>query len=387
MQRSEMERVWAVERYRRGEDASAICSSLGRSVRWLYKWLQRADSQEERWFEEQSRRPERLRRKTPKMIEDLIVSTREDLEREGGFCGAQSIIWELEERKIKAPSMPTVNRILRARGLFAQGSARYPSKGKKYPAPEALHPNDVHQNDFVGPRYLQGGTRFYSLNTTDLTTARSTAIPLRVRAAESVVAAIWQSWCCLGVPKIFQVDNELVFWGSRLHPRGMSQVLRLCLQHGVELLFIPPAEPWRNGTIEKFNDHWQQKFLGRTHLQSFEHLHAAAREFDSKRNSRWRYTKTGGLTPNEALRQANAQLTFPASLTPPCLPISKPKTGRYHLIRFIRSDRTLDLFGERFVLPRAATYEYVVATIDVAQQQLQVRLDQKTLATYPYRLE
>jgi hypothetical protein len=98
---------------------------------------------------------------------------------------------------------------------------------------------------------------------------------------------------------------------------------------------------WRNGTIEKFNDHWQQKFLGRTHLQSFEHLHAAAREFDSKRNSRWRYTKTGGLTPNEALRQANAQLT----------------------------------------------YEYVVATIDVAQQQLQVRLDQKTLATYPYRLE
>jgi putative transposase len=386
MQRSEMERMWAVERYRNGEDAEGICRSLGRSARWLYKWVSRADSDPERWFEERSRRPERLSRKTPQAIEDLIVAAREDLEREGAFCGAQSIVWELEERKIKSPSVATVNRILKARGLFQGRSARYQSKGKKYPAPEAIHPNDVHQNDFVGPRYLQGGFRFYSLNTADLVTARSTAIPIQARAADFVVAAIWKSWVSLGVPRIFQIDNELVFWGSRLHPRGMSQVLRLCLHQGVEPLFIPPAEPWRNGTIEKFNDHWQQKFLGRTHLQSFEHLVAAARDFDCKHNSRWRYSKTGGVSPNEALRRMNVQLRFPTDTQPPRLPILKPNSGRFHLIRFIRSDRGLDLFGERFVVPKIAVYEYVTATIDVALQQLHVRLGHETLARYPYQL-
>jgi hypothetical protein len=295
-------------------------------------------------------------------------------------------VWDLEERLIKAPSIATVNRILKAGGYFEKPARRFASKGRRYPVPQVFQANDVHQNDFVGPRYLRGGVRFYSFNTSDLKTARSTAIPIANRSSESVVSAIWQCWGRLGKPKIFQIDNELVFWGSRQHPRGLGQVLRLCLREGVEALFIPPAEPWRNGVIEKCNDHWQQKFLNRTEFDSFDHLVTAALDFDGKRNSRWRYGKNRGLTPNVALTQANVTLTFPEELDPPALPMAKPITGRYHLVRLIRSDRVLDLFGEKFVLAPIATHEYVTATVNVAEQTLRVTLDGQTIEERDYKL-
>jgi putative transposase len=386
MQRLEMERVLAVERYRRGENPRSICASVGRSVRWLYKWVERAGSAEADWYEEQPRRPRRSPGKTPEVVEELVVATREELEREGLFCGAQSIVWELEERQIGAPSIATVNRILKARGCFDRADGTFLRKGRRYPAPNASEPNAVHQNDFVGPRYIAGGVRFYSFNVADVKTGRAAAVPLADRSASSVIGAIWAAWSMLGIPKIFQVDNELVFWGSRRYPRGIGQILRLCLQQGVEPLFIPPAEPWRNGVIEKSNDHWQQKFLSRTRLEGFDHLVTAAAAFDAKRNARWRYSKNGGATPDEALRRSNVTLRFPVSLAPPPLPISKPTSGRYHLIRFIRSDRLLDLFGDRFILSPTAAHEYVTATIDVARQELQVTLAGTTLLSDEFLL-
>ena len=385
MNKAESERVRAVVRLENGEAAEEICASIRRSVRWLYKWRDRARTAGDRWFEERSRKPKHMPRKTDAITEKLVLGVREELEREGLFHGAQSIVWELEERGIEVPSVATVNRLLRANGVFEQRPRRRPSKGKRYPTPEAVCPNQVHQSDFVGPRYLRGGTRFYALNTTDVVTARVASMPIRTRGTESVIEALWSTWCRLGLPTVFQVDNDLVFWGSRRFPRAMGQVLRLCLMQGVEPLFIPPAEPWRNGTVEKFNDHWQQKLLAREALQDFDALVAATRTFDAKHNSRWRYSKTGGVSPNEALRRTNTELRFPSSETPPRLPLRRPSYGRYHLVRFIRSDRVLDVFGERHTLPSAATYEYVTATIDVATARLSVQLDGVVIDAYDYR--
>jgi hypothetical protein len=43
----------------------------------------------------------------------------------------------------------------------------------------------------------------------------------------------------------------------------MLPLIRLCLHNGVEPWFIPMADPWRNGVVEKFNEHYEQKFLGK----------------------------------------------------------------------------------------------------------------------------
>ena len=67
------------------------------------------------------------------------------------------------------------------------------------------------------------------------------------KAAQSVLDAVYAVWLRMGIPENLQVDNELAFYGSPTHPRGMGPLIRLCLRYGVDLWFIPLSEPWRNG--------------------------------------------------------------------------------------------------------------------------------------------
>lgn len=60
--------------------------------------------------------------------------------------------------------------------------------------------------------------------------------------------------------------------------------------------------------------------------------------------------------------------------------------GYIHLIRFIRSNRILDIFGEKFSLSMEVEYEYVWATIDTAKERLFVYHDSKLVDKYLYPL-
>jgi len=55
-------------------------------------------------------------------------------------------------------------------------------------------------------------------------------------------------------------------------------------------------------------------------------------------------------------------------------------------VRFIRSNRQLNIFGEMFPAPPETQYEYVVATIDVKEQKLKLSLDKFQVEQYKYRL-
>jgi hypothetical protein len=179
----------------------------------------------------------------------------------------------------------------------------------------------------------------------------------------------------------------MVFYGSPTHPRGMGPLIRLCLRYGVELWFIPQSEPWRNGVVEQFNHHYQQKFLDRVPMHTVDELREGTLVFEQKHNSRYRYSKLNGKTPLEALAQSGKQaLRFPPNEQAPAAPLKKPKSGRYHLIRFIRSDCKLDIFGERFRVSPDLQYEYVVATIDVKEQKLRLIHDQLQVDEFDYRL-
>lgn len=64
----------------------------------------------------------------------------------------------------------------------------------------------------------------------------------------------------------------------------------------------------------------------------------------------------------------------------------KPETGRYHLVRLIRSDLKLNIFGELFPVPPEVKLEYVVATIDVKEQKLKLFLDKTQVDEFDYRV-
>src|SRR5690606_13824995 len=148
--------------------------------------------------------------------------------------------------------------------------------------------------------------------------------------------------------------------------------------------FIPMAEPWRNGVVEKYNDLWQQKFLKRVELAADSELQPQSLRFEERHNSRYRYSKLGGRTPMGALEASGYKLRFPEAAISPRHPMPEPEAWRYHLVRFVRSDGVLNVFGEKFIAPPECTYEYVKLTVDVARQRLQVFLDQQLVDEHSY---
>jgi transposase InsO family protein len=381
------ERAAAVQRYLAGEDPEGICASLGRSRSWLYKWLARHIPDDSAWYEDLSRRPLISPHRTPAEIERIVELVRWNLYNKALFCGSQAIRWEMEDMNIQPlPSIRTIDRILHRRELTHRRTGRYTPKGKKYPTLPMHLPNQTHQVDLVGPCYLTGPIRFYSLHAVDTAINRCGIEPMHSHAAQNILDAVYAAWLRMGIPENVQVDNEWAFFGSPTHPRGMGALIRLCLRFGVNLWFIPPSEPWWNGVVEKFNDHYQQKFLGKITMASMTELRQESLAFEHRHNSTYRYSKLKGKTPLKALADMEKKLVFPSKSDAPKHPLDKPEEGCYHLVRFIRSDCRLNIFGEIFSAPPETQYEYIVATVDVKEQKLKLFLDTIQVEEYPYRL-
>jgi len=380
-------RIMAVQRFKNGESPESICTSLGKSKVWLYKWIKRYSGEETSWCEDRSRRPLSTPLHTPAEVEEIVKMIRLNLYNQDLFCGAQAIYWEMEELGVKPlPSIRTINRILSRNDLTHRRTGKYEAKGTAYPKLPSLLPNQTHQADLVGPCYLKGPVRFYSLNVVDTATVRCGLYPAISKAGQSILDGFWAIWMRIGIPDHIQIDNTMSFFGSPTHPRGMGPLIRLCLNNEIEPWFIPMAEPWRNGMIESFNDRYQQMFLGKVVMSSQEDLKAGSLVFEQRHNSRYRYSKLGGKTPLKALAAMNTKLRFPVEDKAPNHRMKKPETGKYHLVRLIRSDLKLNIFGEIFPVSPELKLEYVVATINVKEQKLKLFLDKIQVDELSYKL-
>lgn len=378
-------RIEAVQRYLSEEGASSLADELGVSRQWLYKWVKRYHEGNEDWFKEKKRTPHLSSNKTGLKTEHLVLRVRERLEStKYAQIGASAIKWEL--KKLGANPLPeiwTINRILARHGKVRKRE-KYEPKGKPYPNFPSEAPNDLQQGDLVGPRYIKGEGRFFSLNVMDVARHKVALSPLRTKEDKKVVAALLSIWQRLGIPKYFQMDNELVFRGSNRYPRSFGEVIRLCLCLEVEPVFIPIGEPWRNAEIERFQDTFDKKFFRVQMFSSFSELCREARVFEDFHNENHRYSILKGKTPAEVESSFPFEPVLPPSFFR--IPRKRPNRGRIHLVRFIRSDRILDVFSERFVVPVDLTYEYVTATIYVKEQRIEVVHEGKVIQEFDYLL-
>lgn len=84
---------------------------------------------------------------------------------------------------------------------------------------------------------------------------------------------------------------------------------------------------------------------------------------------------------------ANAQLPIPKLGGNTKIPIRQDiPDGKIILIRFIRSNRILNIFGERFKVSKDLVYSYVKAVIVTEIHTLQLYLGEELVATYDYKL-
>ena len=372
----------AVRGYRNGGSPKRIYQTLGRSKRWFYKWLKRSQKEGEDWAKGLSRKPHRMPKKTDESMEQAVVETRKSLVGNPyAQIGAFTISWNMTQQGIKPPSIATINRILKRNNLVAK-RAKYQPKGISYPSIKVASSNHLHQFDSLGPRYLKDDGRFYSANIIDALDHRCCVNPKRRQNYMCLGSALMRSWQVLGIPTFLQMDNMLPMRGSNRHPHSFGLVVRLCLHLGIQPVFIPIHEPWRNGIVEHFQNVFDKSFFRSQKFDSFTHLVQKAQEFEIFHNHHHRYSPLGGKTPAESvtgnLRYLPNDFKLPTrmSITP----------GLIHLVRFIRSNRILDIFGERYRMPLDVVYEYVWATIDTANGTLSIYHDNTLVHSFDYHI-
>lgn len=193
-------------------------------------------------------------------------------------------------------------------------------------------------------------------------------------------------WKAVGLPDFLQLDNELSFRGSNRYPRSPGLVIRLCLHFGVQPVFIPIGEPWRNGVIEKFNDTYNRKFFRRQWFNSYNHLKQQSKNFQRFHNKHHRYSCLKGKTPLEVIEHSSSTpLTLGGNTKLP--DIEEIPDGNIILIRFIRSDCMLDVFGEKFKVSKDLIYSYVKAIIVTEIRTLQVYLGDEFVCSFDYSIQ
>jgi putative transposase len=102
------DRLWAIQRFGDGEKPEAIYAALGRSRAWLYKWVGRQVEDDHTWCESLSRRPLTNPTHTSSEVEEIIKFIRLNLYNNDKFCGAQAILWEMEDLNVDPlPSLRT----------------------------------------------------------------------------------------------------------------------------------------------------------------------------------------------------------------------------------------------------------------------------------------
>ena len=376
----------AVRRYLSGEKPKTIYTSLGRSRFWLYKWLKRYRDGDLNWFKEQSHRPNKSHpRRTSVEIEEAVINIRKRLvETRYSQTGAFTIQWEMKKLGIEPLPEWTINRILKRNGLI-HPRQKYQPSGVKYPLIGWDDPNSVHQMDVVGPRYIKGDGRFYSHNLIDAYSHQISLFSSRTENDEAAAAALIKAWKNIGIPDFLQLDNALYYRGSNRWPRSFGLLIRFCLSLRVQPVFIPLGEPWRQGVIEKFNDIYDKQFLQNQWFASFADLKKESLVFEQFHNENHRYSVIAGKTPNRIVAEEYPGKPY---LLDEYYQLPKEKIpleeGEIHLVRFIRSDRILNVFGEKFPLRNVPTYEYVIATICVEAHAIKVMLDDQLVEEIEY---
>lgn len=207
----------------------------------------------------------------------------------------------------------------------------------------------------------------------------------RTKEDRQVASSLLRCWKAIGPPDFLLLDNELSFRGSNKYPRSPGLVIRLCLYFDVQPVFIPIREPWRIGIIEKFNDTYNKKFFRRQWFNSYSHLKRQSKNFQRFHNKHHRYSCLKGKTPLEVIRNSNFKpITIGANTKLPQL--DEVPDGNIILIRFIRSNRLLDIFGEKFKVSKKLVYSYVKAVIVTQIGLLQIYLADELVETFEYQL-
>lgn len=374
MANEEALRKQAVKLHQQGEKVASIARKIGRSRQWVHKWIKRYDTQSDDWSKSLSHTPHHAAKRIASSLEEQVVSTRQELEESPYLESGAYAIWHtMKQKGLDPPSVSTINRILSKRGL-TQKKIKYQKSGIDYPET----PEDTQIMDLIGPRYLRGGQRFYLLTIISNDTRHAGVYPMLSKGGDDVTQCIIRFWKSYSVPSYLQMDNELSFKGSNRHPRALGVLLRTVLGLDVTPIFIPVSEPWRDGVIERFNQHVERTLM-QQHHEDYDELVAHSREFVEQHNRCHPYSTLGHKTPLELDKELDMPIM---PLREDYLLGKRPllddwNRNEIHFIRLVRSDLKISILNTEIDILPSLMYTYVKAVLLVNSHILLIKQDDK----------
>ncbi len=374
---NEEERVEAIKRYLEGEKPVDICRILGKTKPWLMKWVKRYRTGKEEWYKDLSKRPLFTPKKVDESIETVVVKIRKSL-MEGcedftkyAYVGAEAIQYHMEKLGYDPSVIPSISTIKR---IFTRNHLRM-YKGERpkrirskmrYTLLQAKFIDEIHQIDFVGPRHIKGSGPINSLHLKDVVGRQVAGNQYVGKSTDNVMEFLLEYWSSHPIPRYIQTDNAMSFAGDFIHPRSFSRFVRLCLCVGIEVVFIAPAKPWMNGTIEEFNKEFDRLFWKSQTFSSLSDIRAKSKTFFESQNN----------FNNWKAKKKKAQPTVPNRILPKDFVIDVNNiplvAGNIHFIRMVNGKGDITVFNEFFNIGNEYIGEYVWATIDTGQQILNI---------------
>jgi transposase InsO family protein len=375
-----------------GDSVELICHVLLRSEPWFHKWWRRYLEAGNEGLYDLSRTCQAIVNRIPVRVERAILSIRKRLAARAtpqtryALLGAPAIARELEQLGFAPlPSLRTIERVLERAHLTnprLRLARRVPRTD--YPMPKAEDTNQVHQVDLVGPRYLQDDqTQYYFYVCKDAFDQQIYVEFWPGNRMDTVLGFLVRAWQRLGLPQHVQFDNGRQFYSPGRYARSVNRVVRLALRLGIQPVFIPAAQPQRNGSVENFNGWFQPLLLRHT----FSNARAVRRELcrlmtsaneththqclGFKTSTQFRRTKRLRMLP------ANFHLDFDN------LPLA---VGKIIFVRLVNQAGSVSILDEVVKVGRRFHFQYVKAVLETHPQRLKVYCNGRLIKSITFLL-
>jgi len=383
----------AVQLHLQGTRKVEIARRLKKSRQWVHRWVGRYDADcPKESLQNRSSAPKIIQAGYSKKIKEMVLQSRR-ARQEGklpkyqyALIGAEAIYYELRELKVSPlPPPRTIHFWLKQAG-FIKERKRETRKAPNptYPVLSCQAVNAVHQLDLKGPFYLKGSSQKHYLAVLRDEYGKKVALKaLTDKEMQSLIDFLMEAWQKTGCPKRLKMDNGLEFRGSNRYPRSLGKLVRVCLDLGIEPVFIPTGEPWRNGVVENLNGLIQRLFLKAKTFETDQHLQRETQKLERRINTTHRLSGLNGKTPQEFSAKAHIR-SMPSGYDWRKRDLRLVK-GKVSFIRLVRKSGRITLAADdKFFIGKKYKWQYVLAVVDIQQNCLNIYLNGKSIKSFAY---
>ena len=294
---------------REGRSVAELARAHDLHRSWLYKLLARYRQQGDAGLEPRSRRPVRSPAAMAPGMADEIARLRTELLRDGLDAGALTIHWHLAQRYRAVPSVTSVWRVLRRRGLVTPQPRKRPRSS--FIRFEAALPNECWQSDMTHWT-LASGEGAEIINVIDDHSRFAIAsVAVAVTTALDVARVFQDARLRYGTPATMLTDNGCIYTAAY---RGGKVVLETELARlGVTHKRARPYHPQTCGKVERFHQTLKRHLATQPAAPTLAALQDQLDRFLARYNDARPHRALGRRTPR-AVYEARVKAT-PAGLS------------------------------------------------------------------------